>query len=367
MKNKNDYSVEDDESLKKFDNILINRHTKNFNYFNLIYIVAFNVLVIIGILNIKKNVVNLELSFNNKIKNLDEDIKNQDNTIKYQEIQIKNQEDTIKKQENLIKNLDYKNLILNQQIEAFFSYLDSIKNESCIYQLIRPKGVLGKYKMRIGANKDGGYVLLNDLDNIKIAYSFGITNEISFDKELADKNIDVFMYDNTIESLTFTNPKFHWKKIGITYKKGENDSMKTLNELLEENNHINEKDMILKLVIKGAEWNILYEINQDILVKFKYIIIEFHFEDISASKYQEVFGKLNQTHQIFHLHCNNCCPIINFDGYNLCSSLEISFIIREKNTFIDYSEYFPAKNLDYKNIENMEDINLFLNIYQFSK
>ena len=381
MKKNNNYSVEDIETLKKIDNNLINRHVKNINYINLIFIIFFNVLVIISILNIKKNIENFEKSFNNKIKNLEDNIKNQDNIIKSLETQIKNQDNTIKSfetqitnqnntiqsQENLIKNLDYKNLLLNQQIEAFFSYFDCIKNETCIYQLLRPKGVVGKNKERIGAKSDGGYVLLNDFENIKIAYSFGISDEISFDKELADKNIDVFMYDHTIEALPFTNQKFHWKKIGITHTKGENNNTKTLNEILEENGHTKEKDMILKLDIEGGEWNILNEINQEILIQFKYIIIEFHFIDTSASKYKEVLKKLNQSHQIFHLHCNNGCPIINFDGYNLCSALEISFIIREKNTFMDYSGYFPAKNLDYKNIENLEDINLFLNIYQFNK
>ena len=41
--------------------------------------------------------------------------------------------------------------------------------------------------------------------------------------------------------------------------------------------------------------------------------------------------------------------------------------LRENNTFIDYSGGFPAKNLDYKNNENMEDVNAFLNIYQINK
>ena len=74
--------------------------------------------------------------------------------------------------------------------------------------------------MRIGAKNDGGYVLLDDFENIKIAYSFGVSSEISFDKGLADKNIDVYMYDHTIEKLPFSNLKFHWKKIGLTEQKG---------------------------------------------------------------------------------------------------------------------------------------------------
>ena len=55
---------------------------------------------------------------------------------------------------------------------------------------MKPKSCLGKNKIRIRAKSDGGYVLLDDFINIKIAYSFGISKEISFDKELADKNID---------------------------------------------------------------------------------------------------------------------------------------------------------------------------------
>ena len=70
--------------------------------------------------------------------------------------------------------------------------------------------------MRIGTNSDGGYILLDIFENVKIAYSFGISTEISFDKALADKNIDVYMYDHTIEKLPFSNLKFHWKKVGIT-------------------------------------------------------------------------------------------------------------------------------------------------------
>ena len=87
-------------------------------------------------------------------------------------------------------------------------------NNNNFYYLLSIKEVLGYKKIRIGKNKDGGYILLNDLKNIKIGYSFGISREISFDKGLADKNIDVFMYDHTINKLPFENSKFHWKKIG---------------------------------------------------------------------------------------------------------------------------------------------------------
>ena len=44
----------------------------------------------------------------------------------------------------------------------------------------------------LGKKGDGCYVLLDDFENIKYAYSFGINRNIQFDKALADKGIDIY-------------------------------------------------------------------------------------------------------------------------------------------------------------------------------
>jgi len=146
---------------------------------------------------------------------------------------------------------------------------------------------------------------------------------------------------------------------------GLNNNLKTLFEMIQENVHSNEKNMILKMDIEGGEWNILNEINSNILLKFKYIIVEFHINNTYLPIYSNVFKKLNKTHQIFHLHRNNCCGIIKFDGVYICAALEISYVIRENNKFILSSDNFPVKNIDFPNIKNRKDINDILNIYQF--
>ena len=117
--------------------------------------------------------------------------------------------------------------------------------------------------------------------------------------------------------------------------------------------------MILKMDIEESEWSVFNDISTGILKQFKYIVVEFHFNNTFVLEYVKVFKKLKKTHQIFHLHCNNCIEIVNFDGYNLCYSLEISFVIRENNTFLKPYDYFPINNIDYKNSENSLDINNF--------
>ena len=53
----------------------------------------------------------------------------------------------------------------------------------CIYQLIYPKKVIGKNKILVGEKSDCCYILLDDFENIKIAYSFGISTMTQFDDE----------------------------------------------------------------------------------------------------------------------------------------------------------------------------------------
>ena len=229
-------------------------------------------------------------------------------------------------------------------------------------EFIIPMKVVGKNKIRLGNKYDGGYILLNDFDNISIAYSLGISNQVSFDKELADRNIDIFMYDHTIKKLPYENPKFHWKKIGLTGKTTiKKENMKSLDELISDNGHSHEQNMILKLDIESYEWELFESLSSDILKQFKYIVGEFHFSRSKNVHYYNIFKKIQNTHQVFHLHCNNCGIIIDLFGYKICSPLEISFIKKEGYKFINDDSIYPIKGLDYKNC-NRKDLSYILNI-----
>ena len=114
---------------------------------------------------------------------------------------------------------------------------------------IRKTGIL------IEEQSDGCYVMPNDFENIKVAYSIGINKRIHFDKALAYKGIDVYMYDHTLNDLPFNNTKFHLKKIGIGGNLERRHNIQTLCDMMKENGHLEEKNMILNIEIEGAEWN----------------------------------------------------------------------------------------------------------------
>ena len=283
---------------------------------------------------------------------------------------------------NKISDLSYLNKYLNQKIIEQLNFFEVklqileenqrilsnngkiiTKYNNEIYYLLSSMDVIGYKKIRMGEKADGGYILLDDFKNIKIAYSFGIATEISFEKELADKNIDIFMYDHTINKLPFENPKFHWKKIGLSGQNINDNNMKTLSELIKENGHCNEENMILKIDIESYEWEVFQYLNFSIFSQFKYIVGEFHLSDSNNFDYCNILKRILVTHRIFHIHCNNCGGIIHLNGLKICSLLEISFIQKEGYNFTKDINIYPIEGLDYKNCQEQEDYSYIFNLF----
>lgn len=226
--------------------------------------------------------------------------------------------------------------------------IDDPNKQLCIYHLLSPKKVFGKKRILLGGKHDGSYVILDDFDKIEIAYSFGISYLVQFDKELADRGIDVFMYDHTIDSLPYENNHFHWKKIGICGKSSSENNLKTLEELIIENGHIKKNNMILKMDIEGAEWESLRDVPIKFLDKFKYILIEYHFlnPEADGQLYYDVLKKIHKYHQPFYFRCYKRNLIVNFGNNRICQFLEVSYVNRKNNTFLKDDSIYPLFEFD---------------------
>lgn len=215
------------------------------------------------------------------------------------------------------------------------------KTELCLYQFFAPKEVKGKNRILIGDESDGSYVMLDDFQNIKIAYSIGIDHKIQFDKALADRGINVYMYDHTNDKLPYENEFFHWKKIGLGCNSEKSHKLQTLEDMLTDNGHLNEKNMILKIDIEGNEWKPLNDISMEILKKFKYILIEYHFFNINVKLFYNVLKKIYTTHQVFYVHCCPSVGIAVFGNNRFCRAIEVSYIIRTENSFSKDRTIYP--------------------------
>ena len=252
--------------------------------------------------------------------------------------------------------------------------------DSCLYKYFCPKKPVNKSLKLFGLKTDGGYVLTDDFNNIKIAYSFGVNKEYSFEMQLADSGVDSYMYDHTVKNgLNFTKynlginknfsnnieyykKKLHFHKIGLASSLNHAYNKKTLEELLKENGHLNETNMILKMDIEGNEFEIIKELSDDILKKFKYITLELHFSG-KRNFYIEALKKLSMYHQVIFIRFNDWGNIVTF-GYNrFDNAIELTYMIKEGTEFVrDYSIY-PLKDFDFKN-GGFHKIDFNLNIFK---
>lgn len=237
-----------------------------------------------------------------------------------------------------------------------------------IVRLLEPKSIKSNHLLRIGKKNDGGYVMYdNDLfKTCKIAYSFGISNDTSWDDSIANLGKSVYMYDHTIDKLPSQNPNFNFFKIGLTGSlKARN--LKTIEELISLNNHQNENNLIMKMDIEGCEWDVFNATSSSTLSQFSQITLELHnltpYLDQSNFKLViDVLNKINLTHQSIHIHANSDISVPHMmNNLVLPELLEVTFIRRDgldcalletdliyptaidESTFVNYPDMFLGR------------------------
>lgn len=194
--------------------------------------------------------------------------------------------------------------------------------------------------VRIGNQNDGGYIMLDDFKNRNIAYSFGIDGDVGWDDAIADRGLDVYMYDHTISSLVRTRKEFHFFQQGIA---GRKEGMKdTLASFVYQNGHKNKHHMILKMDVEGTEWDFLESVDDETLFQFDQIVIEMH-DLLDVSKYGKIISgleKIGRTHYAIHVHANNWGAAVYTEGKIIPDTLEVSYVNRrtyslQKNMSVD--------------------------------
>jgi len=183
--------------------------------------------------------------------------------------------------------------------------------------------------VRMGNAHDGGYVMLDDFRPGGIAYSFGINDDVTWDRDMADRGYEVFMYDHTIDSLPEEHPAFHFQHKGIAGA-AEPPDLDTLEHYVEENHHAGQRHMILKMDVEGAEWKSLLACPAEVLQSFDQIVLELH-DMVMHEDEDEMLAmlvKLNRTHAVIHLHANNWGNEYELDGHAYADALEVTYANR---------------------------------------
>ncbi len=242
-----------------------------------------------------------------------------------------------------------------------------IKDHTAYYQeladILRVKAVKGYDYVRIGRLNDGGYAMINDFRENMSAYSFGISDDMSWDIHLHDiSGMRVHMYDHTIPCA----PTFHhgcdFYRIGLGVADDREHDLLSLLSVLKENGDMdNRNGLIMKMDIEGAEWRVLEGMPETVLQLFRQMVFEFHGmikqdndeDDIRL----RVLRKLNTTHQVVWVHGNNCTGAVGNQEMTMPFSIEVLYLNRMHYSFEDNGVHLPL-TIDMPNLPGRRDFNL---------
>jgi len=220
--------------------------------------------------------------------------------------------------------------------------------------------------IRIGSQYDGGYVISDDIDTNDILLSFGIGDNIDFEKNISSYLKQILMYDGTIigvENIP-SNSVFFNKNIYVS-----EDLDNAIYDAKSETNNF-----IVKIDVEEDEWHILDKIKKETLQRFKQIIVEFHnfdkrldsyafdIDNNNNSKYllaKSIFEKIKNTHEPIHIHANNFGKLHIIANQVIPEVFEITYLRKD---LVKYEENSNTLSLDSPNNPNFPEIKWFPNV-----
>lgn len=218
-------------------------------------------------------------------------------------------------------------------------------------------------KIRLGIERDGGYVICDISQPYDCYLSCGVAYEESFTRDFINKyklnKSDCYAFDGTINDYPWqytSNIQFIRKNIGSV----NDDNNTNLSFVLDKYQNI-----FLKIDIEGGEYPWITSLTERDLSKFSQIAIEFHgiHDDSWGANYQtkiNCLDKLAKTHYLVHAHGNNHAGTTN----GIPDVIELTYI--NKNLFNKplglNTTFLPIVGLDYPNRGN---IDIDLDMYPF--
>jgi hypothetical protein len=231
--------------------------------------------------------------------------------------------------------------------------------------LLAPRLIDNAELVRIGGPNDGGYVMLASVAPpvVTAAYSFGVGGDVSWDRAIAERGVDVFLYDHTVRQPPRLPARCRFQALGITGARSD-ARLRTLRECLAANGHTSRDDLVLKMDVEGAEWDVLAEVASQTLDQFHQIAIEFH--DLAGvldpSRHDAIIAalvKLAATHQPVHVHANCMHLPIWIGDLVLPPVLEVTYVRRRDviGRIGDLAGPFP-RAIDQPNMPGWPDVYL---------
>jgi hypothetical protein len=206
--------------------------------------------------------------------------------------------------------------------------------------------------IRVGPQGDGGYLVPDDLEGITASFSPGIGPVSTFDEAIANMGINVFMADASVEGPSVSHPLFHSRK---KFLGCYNDAtFLTLDKWVAECAPNSNEDLLLQMDIESSEYTAIPSIPDDLLKRFRIVIVEFHglqrlWDKFFFSVASACFKKMLQNHVCVHIHPNNNGGVYSYKGIDLPKAMEFTFYRKDRAQVQGFANQFPHP-LDFDNV-----------------
>jgi hypothetical protein len=213
--------------------------------------------------------------------------------------------------------------------------------------------------IRIGGQRDGGYLVPNDLEQIGACFSPGVDKVADFELDLANRGIHCFLADHSVDVPPIHHDLFDFEK---KYLGSTEDSVHTTLDSWVARKAPGQTDFILQMDIEGAEYGVILDTSSETLRKFRILVIEFHELDAIRDKFgfrlaNLTFHKILKDFEVVHIHPNNYRKPIVYKDYQIPPALEFTFLRKDRITMRRRTFDFPHA-LDRTNCAHKEDFSL---------
>jgi hypothetical protein len=214
--------------------------------------------------------------------------------------------------------------------------------------------------IRVGAKNDGGYLVPNDLSNIKSLFSPGVDDVSDFELGFASRGVPCFLADASVQFPAVSHRNFHFHKKFVHQGPDKDDHINFDKWVLD--NEPSEGYSALQMDIEGAEWEIILGMSDRVLKNFRFMAIEFHglhqmafqlpFQTINA-----VFSKILRSFEIVHVHANNAESSQMIYDIQVPPLVEVTFVRRDLITRSNRKAQV-AQSEDARNVPGLPDVQL---------
>ena len=198
--------------------------------------------------------------------------------------------------------------------------------------------------IRLGPQGDGGYLVPDDLAGIQACFSPGVSFVSGFEKDCAERGMQVFLADKSVDQPADQHERFHFtkKNLGVT----SNESFMTLADWVASSLPESDADLMLQTDIEGYEYDIFLSTPDALMKRFRIIVAEFHLLDQLFSTpffklARGAFQKILQTHVCVHIHPNNYKRPVQINGISMPMVMEFTFLRKDRIQSSSYQSHFP--------------------------